>query len=108
MNPMKFRSPGFSIQHPKGNIVIDGGNAVECVRDPYAYWGSITDMYYPVMTEEQGCVNELARLGIDPGSISFVLFSHLHPGPLTRPSILPDRPAEKRDHSLDHRRGLYP
>jgi N-acyl homoserine lactone hydrolase len=24
--------PWFFIQHPKGNIVIDGGNAVECVR----------------------------------------------------------------------------
>ena len=29
------------------------------------------------MTEEQGCVNELARMGIDPGSISYVLFCHL-------------------------------
>jgi N-acyl homoserine lactone hydrolase len=76
--PYEIPVPWFLIQHPKGNIVIDGGNAVECVRDPHAYWGSITDVYYPVMTEEQGCVNELARLGIDPGSISFVLFSHLH------------------------------
>jgi N-acyl homoserine lactone hydrolase len=76
--PYEIPVPWFLIQHPKGNIVIDGGNAVECIRDPYAYWGSITDVYYPVMTEEQGCVNELARLGIDPGSISFVLFSHLH------------------------------
>jgi N-acyl homoserine lactone hydrolase len=76
--PYEIPVPWFLIQHPKGNIVIDGGNAVECVADPYAYWGSITDVYYPVMTEEQGCVNELARMGVDPTSISYVLFSHLH------------------------------
>jgi N-acyl homoserine lactone hydrolase len=30
------------------------------------------------MTEQQGCVNELERLKIDPASVSYVLFSHLH------------------------------
>ena len=68
--PYEIPVPWFLIQHPKGNIVIDGGNAVECVGDPYAYWGSITDVYYPLMTEEQGCVNELGRMGIHPATIS--------------------------------------
>jgi hypothetical protein len=30
--PYEIPVPWFFIQHPKGNIVIDGGNAVECVR----------------------------------------------------------------------------
>jgi N-acyl homoserine lactone hydrolase len=76
--PYEIPVQWFFIQHPKGNIVIDGGNAAECVGDPYAHWGGIADAYYPVMTEEQKCVNELARIGIDPASISYVLFSHLH------------------------------
>jgi N-acyl homoserine lactone hydrolase len=42
--PYEIPVPWFLIQHPKGNIVIDGGNAVECVGDPYDYWGSITEV----------------------------------------------------------------
>jgi hypothetical protein len=38
--PYEIPVPWFLIQHPKGNIVIDGGNAVECVGDPYAYQDS--------------------------------------------------------------------
>jgi len=76
--PYEMPVPWFLIQHPKGNIVIDGGNALECANNPHAYWGGITDVYFPTMTEQQGCVNELERLKIDPESVSYVLFSHLH------------------------------
>jgi N-acyl homoserine lactone hydrolase len=76
--PYEIPVPWFFIQHPKGNIVIDGGNAAECVSDPHGHWGPVADVYLPVMTEEQCCLNELARLKIDPGSVSYVLFSHLH------------------------------
>lgn len=34
--PYEIPVPWFLIQHPKGNIVIDGGNAVECVNNPHA------------------------------------------------------------------------
>ena len=43
-DPYEIPVPWFLIKHPKGNVVIDGGNAVECGADPYAYWGSITDV----------------------------------------------------------------
>lgn len=39
--------PWFFIQHPRGNIVIDGGNAVECATQPYEHWGSSADYSYP-------------------------------------------------------------
>ncbi len=70
--------PWFFIQHPRGNIVIDGGNAVECASQPYEHWGSTADKSYPEMRIEQGCVNELQRLGIEPDSVTYVLQSHLH------------------------------
>ena len=76
--PYEIPVPWFLIQHPKGTIVIDGGNAVECVSDPHAHWGPVADVYFPVMTEAQSCLNELARLGVEPASVSYVLFSHLH------------------------------
>ena len=76
--PYEIPVPWFFIQHPKGNLVIDGGNAAECANNPQAYWGAITDFYFPTMTDRQGCAKELECLNIDPASVSYVLFSHLH------------------------------
>lgn len=70
--------PWYLITHPKGNIVIDGGNAVECAENPRAHWGDIVEVYDPVMKKEEGCVEALHQLGIDPKSIRLVLQSHLH------------------------------
>src|SRR5271166_2195702 len=33
--PYEIPVPWFFIQHPKGNIVIDGGNALECANNPH-------------------------------------------------------------------------
>ncbi|MFT8777218.1 MAG: N-acyl homoserine lactonase AttM [Gluconacetobacter liquefaciens] len=70
--------PFFLITHPKGHTIIDGGNAVEVATDPRGHWGRICDVYWPVMTEEDGCVAQLARLGIRPEDVRYVLQSHLH------------------------------
>jgi N-acyl homoserine lactone hydrolase len=37
--PYEIPVPWFFIEHPKGNVVIDGGNAVECATDPRGHWG---------------------------------------------------------------------
>ncbi len=76
--PYEIPVPWFLITHPKGNVVIDGGNAVECATDPRGHWGDITGVYWPVMTEEEGCLNQLRRLDIPAESVRFVLQSHLH------------------------------
>ncbi len=70
--------PWFLLTHPKGNVVIDGGLAVEGLADPRAYWGDAVDSYQPVMLEEQGCVAQLAKLGISREDVRFVVLSHLH------------------------------
>ncbi|MFW7268971.1 AttM family quorum-quenching N-acyl homoserine lactonase [Gluconacetobacter sp. Hr-1-5] len=70
--------PFFLITHPKGHTIIDGGNAVEVATDPRGCWGGICDVYWPMMTEEDGCVAQLARLGIRPEDVRYVLQSHLH------------------------------
>ena len=77
-DPYEIPVPWFLIQHPKGNVVIGGGNPAECAENPHSYWGPTADVYYPTMTVEQTCVNELARIGIDPSQVAYVLFSHLH------------------------------
>ncbi|PDQ18614.1 MBL fold metallo-hydrolase [Mesorhizobium sanjuanii] len=70
--------PWYLIVHPKGNIVIDGGTAVEAARDPVGWWGDTTKKYYPIMDPEEGCVNQLGKIGMKPDDIKFVLHSHLH------------------------------
>lgn len=77
-DPYEIPVPWYLIVHPEGNIIIDGGNAVEVVDDPVGYWGGITDVYYPMMEKEEGCVEACRNLGIDPESIKYVLQSHLH------------------------------
>ena len=76
--PCEIPVPWFLIEHPKGNVVIDGGNAIEVAYDSRERWGAAVDVYFPTMKPEQGCVNELQRLKIDPNSVKYVLCSHLH------------------------------
>ncbi|MGV1761480.1 AttM family quorum-quenching N-acyl homoserine lactonase [Rhizobium sp. A22-96] len=70
--------PWFLLTHPKGHVVIDGGLAAEGLADPRGYWGDAVDNYKPVMVESQGCVAQLAGIGIAPEDIRLVVLSHLH------------------------------
>ncbi len=70
--------PWFFIQHPRGNIVVDGGNALQAVSDPRGHWGPVADSFFPVMTEADFCVNALQSAGNDPSSVRYVIQSHLH------------------------------
>jgi glyoxylase-like metal-dependent hydrolase (beta-lactamase superfamily II) len=70
--------PWFLVTHPKGHVVIDGGNAAECADDPRGHWGDIVDVYFPEMTPEQACVPALQAAGFDPADVKWILQSHLH------------------------------
>ena len=74
--PFEIPMPWFLIVHPKGNVIIDGGNTLALARDPH-HWAD-SDDFWPVLREEQHCVNELHRIGIDPASVRYVFQSHLH------------------------------
>jgi N-acyl homoserine lactone hydrolase len=77
-DPYEIPVPWFLVSHPKGNVVIDGGNAGECATDARGHWGDIVDVYTPVMTPEQACVPALQQAGFDPASVKYILQSHLH------------------------------
>lgn len=70
--------PWFLIKHPRGNVVIDGGNAVEVAIDKHAHWGDVVDAYDPVMAVEENCVDQCRSVGVEPEDVRFVLQSHLH------------------------------
>lgn len=70
--------PWYLITHPKGNIIIDGGNAVECAVNPETHWGDVAKVYWPEMKAEEGCYQAVQTVGVAPESVKFVLQSHLH------------------------------
>jgi N-acyl homoserine lactone hydrolase len=68
----------FLLTHPRGNVIIDGGNAAEAAVDAKAHWGAITEMSTLHMSPDQAVVPELHKLGVDPASIRWIVQSHLH------------------------------
>lgn len=70
--------PFFLIEHPKGKILFDTGNALNVAINPEAHWGDATKAYYPRMNEEDYIINQLSKIGIEPKEISYVVLSHLH------------------------------
>ena len=76
--PYEIPVPFYLLTHPAGNVLIDGGNATETASDPRRYWGDVVDTYWPVMTEADGCLAQVRRLGMDPRDIGTILQSHLH------------------------------
>lgn len=70
--------PWFLLKHPLGNVVIDGGNALEAAIDKRGHWGAVVDAYDPVMGLAENCVDQLRLVGVTPGDVRFVVQSHLH------------------------------
>jgi N-acyl homoserine lactone hydrolase len=35
--------PCFLITHPRGNVLFDGGNALEMVRNARTHWGNVVE-----------------------------------------------------------------
>jgi glyoxylase-like metal-dependent hydrolase (beta-lactamase superfamily II) len=68
----------YLVTHPKGNVVIDGGNSPRRAGGQGADQGSAVADVVPTMEPEQACVPTLERQGIDPLSVSYILQSHLH------------------------------
>ena len=77
-DPFHFPVPWFLITHPKGDVVIDGGNAKEVVDDARGYWGDVVDAYRPVMERSENCVDQAASVGVQSKDVRYVLQSHLH------------------------------
>lgn len=70
--------PWFLIRHPQGNVVIDGGNAIEAAIDKRGHWGKVVDAYDPVMAISENCVDQLKMVDVAPHDVRFVVQSHLH------------------------------
>lgn len=76
--PVEVPIPWYLITHPRGHILIDGGNAPECATDPRGHWGEVAEKFVPVMRPEEACLPQLEAIGIDPADVRFIAQSHLH------------------------------
>ena len=77
-DPYEVPVPFFLITHPRGNVLFDGGNALEVAQDARGHWGAVVDAYEPVMSEDDFVVNQLQAMDVDPASVRYVVQSHLH------------------------------
>lgn len=67
----------FVIKHPKGNVLYDTGNNDRIITDP-GYWGPFINGLNPVRTPDVAIDVQLAKIGMKPDDISYVIYSHFH------------------------------
>ncbi len=70
--------PWFLVTHPRGNVVIDGGPAMEAAIDDKAHWGPIAQNADLFMSTDQAVVPALEKIGIDLASVRWIVQTHLH------------------------------
>ncbi len=77
--PYNVPVPFFLIQHPNGNVLYDTGMNIGVAQDKIKHWSeAVCSVYDPDMKEEDFCVNQLKKMGIEPEDINYVIQSHLH------------------------------
>ncbi len=67
----------FVVMHPKGNVLFDTGNNDKIITDP-SYWGPNFQRLSPVNTPDMAIDAQLAKIGLKPDDIKYVVVSHLH------------------------------
>jgi hypothetical protein len=53
----------YVISHPKGTVIVDGGNPPQVVDDPLGHWGEVAHDFWPVMSLDELCLPQLVKLG---------------------------------------------
>jgi N-acyl homoserine lactone hydrolase len=67
----------FVVMHPKGNVLFDTGNNDKIITDP-SYWGPAFQRLSPVNTPDMAIDAQLAKIGLKPDDIAYVVVSHFH------------------------------
>jgi glyoxylase-like metal-dependent hydrolase (beta-lactamase superfamily II) len=67
----------FVVMHPKGNVLFDTGNNDKIITDP-SYWGPFFKSLSPVNTPDMAIDAQLAKIGLKPDDIKYVVVGHMH------------------------------
>ncbi len=68
----------YLLTHPRGNAVIDGGNAPQVAVDARKHWGKITEVSTAIMSPEEAILPAMAAHGFDPADVRWIVQTHLH------------------------------
>jgi N-acyl homoserine lactone hydrolase len=102
----------YFLTHPRGNVVIDGGNAPQVAVDARAHWGAFTDMATPVMLPQDAILPALERVGLDPAEVRWIVQTHLHLDHTGALAVIEQFPnaqvlVRRREHSTGHTPASY-
>jgi N-acyl homoserine lactone hydrolase len=102
----------YLVTHPRGNAVIDGGNAPEVAIDAKKHWGKITEMSTAIMTPEEAILPTMAAHGFDPADVRWIVKTHLHLDHTGAVAVIDSFPnAEvlvgRTEHAFAHAPGSY-
>ena len=87
-NPTAVSTPIFLIDHPEGKVLFETGVHEDVATDPVGHWGEdvVHGKHYvrgldwkPDVSREQPVERQLAKLGIEPDDIRYVILSVLVP-----------------------------
>jgi len=70
--------PWYLIKHPEGDVVVDGGNAIEVSTNKHEHWGSVIDAYDPIMSKSENCVDQAKSVGTNILDVKYLIQTHLH------------------------------
>ena len=86
--PVEVSTPIFLIDHPEGKVLFETGLHKDVATDPVGHWGERVlhgksyvrgTEWRPKMSPDQAVENQLAKLGIEPDDIRYVILSVLIP-----------------------------
>ena len=77
--PVEVPTLMFLIEHPEGRVLFETGLHPSLAVDPAAHWGARAAERKPRMQPEQSVERQLARIGVLPKDVRYVVLSCLLP-----------------------------
>ncbi len=68
----------YVIRHPKGNVIFDTGNNDKTITNPDGWWGPLAKGFGLKMTKDDAMAAQLAKIGMKPADIKYVVLGHMH------------------------------
>ena len=68
----------FLLTHPRGNVIIDGGNPAAVAIPELKHWGKILEMSSVEMSPDEEVTVVLEQHGFDLADVRWIVQSHLH------------------------------
>ena len=75
--PIQIPVGFYLVKHPKGNVLFDTGNNDNLIKD-INWWPKGLQGLKPVMTPDVAIDAQLAKIGVTPDDVKYVVASHLH------------------------------